>query len=93
MALEWFDDITKSLGNLAESGAKAYSTIKGSTTSEDEAYLRGQLTAIQAQSQMDADNNTVKVGDVELSTSSILWIIGGTLGLIAIGLGVKKLIK
>ena len=93
MALEWFKDITDSLGGLAVQGANAYNTIKGASTSEDEAYLRGQLTAIQAQSQMDADNNTVKVGDVELSTSSILWIIGGTLGLIAIGLGLKKLVK
>jgi len=93
MALEWFDSLTDSLGKLGTTGANIYNTIKGAGTSEEEAYLRGQLTAIQAQSQYDSDKNTVKIGDMAVSTSSILWIIGGTLGLIAVGLGIKNLVK
>lgn len=93
MALEWFDSLTNSLGNLAVQGATAYNTIQGTKTSEEEAYLRGQLTAIAAQSQYDAQNDTIKIGDLETSKSSLLWVIGGTIGIIFIGLGIKKLIK
>ena len=95
MALEWFDDLTNSLGNLAVKGASAYSTLKSAnnSTSEEEAYLRGQLNTVAAYQQMEADKGTLKIGDAEISTSSILWIIGGTLGLMFIGFGLKKFVK
>lgn len=95
MAVEWFDDLTNSLGELAVKGATAYSTIKGanSTSSEEEAYLRGQLNTVAAYQQMEADKGTLKIGGAEISTSSVLWIIGGTLGLMFIGFGLKKFIK
>lgn len=91
---DWWDSFTNGIGNIAEKGANVYATIKGAnSSSEDEAFLRGQLSAVNYYQQQESARDTLKIGDAEVSTSSILWIIGGTLGLLFIGLGVKKLMK
>lgn len=92
---DWLDSLTDNVGKLVEKGANAYSTIKGAsnTSSEEEAYLRGQLTTLAAVNQQEYDRDILKIGDAEISTSSVVWIIGGTLGMIAIVLGLKKLAK
>ena len=91
----WFSSFLSDLGGLAETGAKAYATVKASknASSEDEAFLRGQLSAVNYYQQAEQSANTLKIGDAEISTSSLVWIIGGTLGMIFIGLGLKKLVK
>ena len=89
--MEW-SEFLQSAMDLGKQAGDVYQSWTGSEVDEESAYLRGQLAGITQAQQEQAAEDTIKIGDVEISTSSILWIIGGTLGLLAIGLGVKKLI-
>ena len=91
----WFDSFTDSASKLVKSAGEAYTAWTGATSDADEqnAYLRGQLAAIEANQKANQAAGYIEIGDAVISTSSILWIIGGTIGLLAIGLGFKKLMK
>ena len=83
------------LTDVAKGAGEAYQSWTGTTKDADEenAYMRGQLAAIEANQKMDQAAGYIEIGDAVISTSSILWIIGGTIGMLAIGLGFKKLLK
>lgn len=86
----WFDTLVEGAGKL---GSTASDIIGGFTDDDDseKAYLQGQIAGITSEQNRQEAAGTIKIGDVEISTSSILWIVGGTLGLLTIGLGIKKL--
>lgn len=88
--MEW-SEFLGAATDLGKAAGDVYQSWNGSDADEESAYLRGQIAGITQTQQQQEAADTVKIGDVEISTSSILWIIGGTLGLLAIGLGIKKL--
>ena len=83
------------LSDVAKNAGEAYAAWTGASRDADEenAYMRGQLAAIEANQKAQDASGYIEIGDAVISTSSILWIIGGTIGLLAIGLGFKKLLK
>lgn len=85
-----WSDFVDGFKNLGVAGGEVFNAWTGAS-SDEEAYLRGQLAGIQQTQQSQRDSDTVKLGGVEISTSSLLWIIGGTLGLLTIGIAAKKL--
>ena len=87
---EWFDGLNQTLST----GADAYAKILAAESSSDaEAkYYKGMTDALVYADQNQTGKDTITVGDLSISTSSLLWVIGGTLGLLAIGIAVKKLI-
>lgn len=89
--MEW-SEFLQSAMDFGTKAGEVYQSWTGSEVDEESAYLRGQLAGITQAQQEQTAEDTIKIGDVQISTSSILWIIGGTLGLLAIGLGIKKLI-
>ena len=87
-----FSDFVDAAKNVGTAGADVYKAWTGTGEADEEtAYLRGQLAGLQAAQTAQQNADTVTVGDLSISTSSIMWIIGGTLGLLAIGLGFKKM--
>ena len=86
---DWLD----SLNNVVSTGADAYAKILAAESGSDaEAqYYKGMNDALVYADKNQAAKDTITVGSLSVSTSSILWVIGGTLGLLAIGLGIKKL--
>lgn len=89
--MEW-SEFLQSVVDVGKQAGEVYQTWSGSETDEESAYLKGQLAGLTQAQEQETAKDTIKIGDAEISTSSILWIIGGTLGLLAIGLGIKKLI-
>lgn len=85
-----WSDIISGAVELGKGAAEVKNAWDGND-SEETAYLRGQLAGIQATQDSQRAADTIKIGDFEISTSSMLWIFGGTLGLLAVGLGIKKL--
>lgn len=88
--MEW-SDILSGLTETGKSAADIYNAFNGSADSEETAYLQGQLAGLNQAQQRQDSADTIKIGSLEISTNSILWIIGGTLGLLAVGLGIKKM--
>lgn len=89
--MEW-SEFLQSAMDLGKQAGEVYQAWDGQEIDEESIYMRGQLAGITQAKQEQIAKDTVKIGDVEISTSSILWIIGGTLGLLAIGLGIKKML-
>ena len=89
--MEW-SEFLQSVVDIGKQAGEVYQTWSGSETDEESAYLKGQLAGLTQAQEQETAKDIIKIGDAEISTSSILWIIGGTLGLLAIGLGIKKLI-
>lgn len=89
--MEW-SEFLQSAMDLGKQAGDVYQSWKGQEVDEESIYLRGQLAGITQEQAKQQAKDTIKIGDAEISTSSILWVIGGTLGLLAIGLGIKKLI-
>lgn len=85
----WID----SLVSLGTGAGKIYNSFVGDETSEETAYLRGQVDVLNKQAAEKAEEDTIKIGGVEISTSSVLWIIGGTIGILAIGVMFKKFVR
>lgn len=90
--MAWYDDLIGAATDLGKGAGDVYQAFQGDKSSDEAAYLRGANDVLSAQLQQQRDDNAIKIGNAEISTTAILWIIGGTLGLLAIGLGVKKLI-
>ena len=90
---DWsFSDLVDAAKKVGTSSADVYKAWTGTGEADEEtAYLRGQLAGMQSAQAQQQNAETVRIGDVEISTTSILWIVGGTLGLLAIGLGLKKM--
>lgn len=89
-----FNDIIEAGKSLGKAAGEIYGSFKGSDTdSEETAYLKGQLAAINADKEAKTAANTIKIGDAEISTSSVLWVVGGTLGLLAVGLVLRNFLK
>ena len=89
--MEW-SEFLQSAMDLGKQAGDVYQSWNGQEVDEESIYLRGQLAGITQEQAKQQAKDTIKIGDAEISTSSILWIIGGTLGLLAIGLGVKKML-
>lgn len=87
-----FSEFLQSAIDFGKQAGEVYQTWSGSETDEESIYLKGQLAGLTQAKQEEKDKDIIKIGDAEISTSSILWIIGGTLGLLAIGLGIKKML-
>lgn len=85
---DWIDGLT----SAGKGAGEIYQAFTADKSSDEAAYLRGVNDAFAVQLQQNRDDNTIKLGDAEISTSGLLWVIGGTLGLLAIGLAVKKMI-
>lgn len=89
-----FSDILDGLTKTVNTGVDAYSKIVAaeSDSNAEAQYYKGMNDALIYADKNQQDKDIITVGDLSISTSSILWIVGGTLGLLAIGLGIKKLI-
>lgn len=89
-----FSEFLQSAIDFGKQAGEVYQSFQGDNSQVDEEsiYLKGQLAGLTQAKQEEKDKDTIKIGDAEISTSSILWIIGGTLGLLAIGLGIKKML-
>lgn len=87
-----WSDFVSGATELANAGANVYKAFSSEDGAEETAYLKGQLAGIQATQQAQSDADTIKIGDMSISTSSILWVVGGTLGLLLIGVAAKKLV-
>lgn len=87
----WFDSLLDGAGKLGSTAAGIVNSFSDDDDAET-AYLQGQIAGMTSEQNRQEASDTIKIGDLEISTSAILWIVGGTLGLLAIGLGVKKLL-
>lgn len=89
-----FSDLWDGLNKTAETAVNAYTGIlKAKSDGKAEAqYYKGMNDALVYSQNQENDRDLIQLGNLSISTSSVLWIIGGTLGLLAIGIGVKKLI-
>ncbi len=86
-----WDEWVSGLVTAGTGAGEIYKAWTGDDSSDEAAYLRGANDVLASQLQQQRDDNSITIGDAKISTSAILWIIGGTLGLLAVGLGVKKL--
>ena len=84
---DWVDGLV----SVGKGAGEGYQSWTGDSSSDEAAYLRGANDVLASQLQQQRDDTSIKIGDARISTTAILWIIGGTLGLLAVGLGVKKL--
>lgn len=89
--MAWYNDLIGAATDLGKGAGDVYQAFTGNSSSDEAAYLKGANDVLRQQAEQNRDDGIIKIGDVEISTTSILWIIGGTLGLLAVGLGVKKL--
>lgn len=89
-----FSDLWDGLNKAVSTGVDAYTKIVAAESgNEAEAqYYKGMNDALIYADKNQQSRDTITVGDLSISTSSLLWIVGGTLGLLAIGLGIKKMI-
>lgn len=87
-----WSDLVDGLEKIGSAGANVYKAFSAEDGAEETAYLKGQLAGIQATQQAQEEANTIRIGDTSISTSSLLWIVGGSLGLLLIGIAAKKLI-
>lgn len=88
---DW-SDIWAGLNNTLTTGVNAYTQIATAKQGAKTDYYKGINDALVYQQQQEAAKGEIQIGDMVISTSSILWIIGGTLGLLAIGAAVRKMI-
>lgn len=84
---DWVDGLV----SVGKGAGEVYQSWTGDSSSDEAAYLRGANDVLASQLQQQREDSSIKIGDAQISTTAILWIIGGTLGLLAVGLGVKKL--
>ena len=89
--MEWSEFLQSAI-DLGKQAGDVYQAWNGQEVDEESIYLHGQLAGITQEQAKQQAKDTIKIGDAEISTSSILWVIGGTLGLLAIGLGIKKML-
>lgn len=90
--MAWSDFIS-GITDVGKSAGEIYQSWQGSNAdSEETAYLQGQLAGLNQAQQREDSADIIKIGSMEISTNSVLWIIGGTLGLLAVGLGIKKML-
>lgn len=90
----WLDNIT--LDNIISAGKGAgeiYNSFVGDDSAEETAYLKGQVDTLNKQAEEKNSADTIKIGDFEISTSSVLWIIGGSLGLLVVAAMFKKVVR
>jgi hypothetical protein len=87
----WLDSLIDNTTKLANAGQGVISALKGDESAEENAYLKGYAAGIEQQKEDEKDE--IKIGSFSISTSGILWIVGGTIGLLAAALAFKKLIK
>lgn len=84
---DWVDGLV----SVGKGAGEVYQSWTGDSSSDEAAYLRGANDVLASQLQQQREDSSIKIGDMQISTTAILWIIGGTIGLLAVGLGVKKL--
>ena len=84
--LDTFISIGKGAGDI-------YNSFVGNEDAEETAYLKGQVDALNKQAEEKEAANTIKIGDFEISTSAVLWILGGSLGLLAVAAMFNKAVR
>lgn len=89
--MAWLDSLLDGTTKLANAGAGVLSALNGDESAEENAYLKGYAAGVQ-QEKID-NKDEIKIGSFTISTEGILWIVGGTIGLLAAALAFKKLIK
>ena len=87
----WFDSLVEGADKLGSAAGNIYNSFSSDDDSE-RAYLQGQVAAMQQQQNREYDAGIVKIGSMEISTSSSMWIIGGTVGRLVVGALAKKLL-
>lgn len=87
-----WSDIVNGLVSTGKGAGEIYNAFKSDNSSEEAAYLKGANEALASQLQQQRDDSRLTIGDTSISTNGLLWIVAGTLGLLAIGLTVKKMI-
>lgn len=87
----WFDSLVDGAAKLGSAAGNIYNSFSSDDDAET-AYLQGQVAAMQQQQNREYESGIVKIGGMEISTNSILWIMGGTIGLLVVGLAAKKLL-
>ena len=88
---DW-SDIWSGLNDTLTTGVNAYTQIATAKQAGESKYYKGVADTLAYERQQADSSGQITIGDMTISTSSILWIIGGTLGLLAIGSAVRKLI-
>lgn len=84
---DWIDGLT----SAGKGAGEVYQAFTSDKSSEDAAYLKGANDILAAQLQQQRDDSTLKIGDTSISTSALLWILSGTIGLLLVGAAVKKM--
>lgn len=85
----WLDTLI----SVGKGAGDIYNSFVGDDSAEETAYLKGQVDALNKQAEEKNAADTIKIGDFEISTSSVLWIIGGSLGLMVIAAMFKKVVR
>lgn len=85
----WWDTFV----SVGKGAGEIYNAFTGDENAEETAYLKGQVDALNKQAEEKNAADTIKIGDFEISTSSVLWIIGGSLGLLAVAAMFNKVVR
>lgn len=85
----WLDTLI----SVGKGAGDIYNSFVGNESAEETAYLKGQVDALNKQAEDKNAADTIKIGDFEISTSSILWILGGSLGLMVVAAMFKKVVR
>ena len=85
----WIDTLV----SVGKGAGDIYKSFTGDDSAEETAYLKGQVDALNKQAEEKNAADTIKIGDFEISTSSVLWIIGGSLGLLVVAAMFKKVVR
>lgn len=85
----WLDTVV----SIGKGAGDIYNAFVGDDSAEETAYLKGQVDALNKQAEEKNAADTIKIGDFEISTSSVLWIIGGSLGLLVVAAMFKKVVR
>lgn len=86
-----WSDIVDGLVSTGKGAGEIYNAFKDNGSSEEAAYLKGANEALASQLQQQREDARLTIGDTSISTSAILWILGGTLGLLTVGMAIKKM--
>lgn len=85
----WLDTLI----SVGKGAGDIYNSFVGDESAEETAYLKGQVDALNKQAEEKNAADTIKIGDFEISTSSVLWIFGGALGLMVLAATFKKVAR
>lgn len=85
----WLDTLI----SVGKGAGDIYNSFVGNESAEETAYLKGQVDTLNKQAEEKNTAGILKIGNFEIATSSILWIVGGSLGLMLVASMFKKVVR